>query len=423
MVLQVRDALGGLRFAFRPVVHLRTGGVVALEARAHPAAGELDDLRSLTGLAERLIQFDVKFAAEAARRATEHERLLPLHLALWTDTVCAEHDPLRPLLDTVADVGRDPAQVVIRLVMPPDRSAPQHLGTGLARLRAAGFGVGLDAVASYPITTLIDARPEVLLLTARHIAGPATTATGAAALAGSVALAAQLGSTLIADGIDTAEQAAALRHHGASLVQGQLLGPPHRRPRTQPVPAVVLDQLTAAPEAAGASNGRPDPAAAEVAAAPAPEAAVAADLAHPAAAMPGDTTGETARSVFADRPELTGLVLVDEHQRPLLSLNRDRFMLAITGPFGYSLYANRPAAGLGDPPRTLHLEASLADAVDMVATAPTQRMYDDIVLIDGQGRCQGVLRVRDLVRDLAQRRTLSPDPTGTARGRPDCLLE
>lgn len=42
----------------------------------------------MTGLAERLIRLDVGFAAEAARRAAEHEMLLPLHLSLWADTVC-----------------------------------------------------------------------------------------------------------------------------------------------------------------------------------------------------------------------------------------------------------------------------------------------------------------------------------------------
>jgi hypothetical protein len=130
-----------------------------------------------------------------------------------------------------------------------------------------------------------------------------------------------------------------------------------------------------------------------------------ADLTHPAATMPCDTTGETARAVFADRPELTGLVLVDEYQRPMLSLNRDRFMVAITGPFGHSLHARRSASGLGDPPRTLGLGASLTDAIEMVADTPSQRMYDDIVVVDHHGRCQGVLRIGDLVRDLAQRQS------------------
>lgn len=405
MVLQIRDVVGDIRYHFRPVVHLRTGGVMALEARAYPAAGELEHLRPVTGMVERLIQLDIRFAVEAIRRAAEHGTLLPLHLSLWADTVCAEHNPLQPLLDATAGFDRDPRQVLIRLVVPRGDTAPAGFRTGLARLRAAGFGIGLDAAGTYPMATLIEARPEVLLLAARHTAGlPATRA----ALAGSVALAGQLEAALIADGCDTTEQAAGLRAHGVCLVQGDLLGPPRRRPSTQPIPAVMLEQLTT-PTAAGSTQpdalpqAAPGPAATGPATPGADRPASVADLAHPAAMVPCDITGEAARLVFADRPELTGLVLVDEHQRPVLSLNRDRFMVAITGPFGHSLHARRSASGLGDPPRVLDLGASLTEAIELVADTPSQRMYDDIVVLDDRGRCQGVLRIGDLVRDLAQR--------------------
>lgn len=53
-------------------------------------------------------------------------------------------------------------------------------------------------------------------------------------------MAAQSGATLIADGCDTAEQAATLRDHGVYQVQGHLLGRAHRCP----VPAAVLERRT-----------------------------------------------------------------------------------------------------------------------------------------------------------------------------------
>lgn len=380
--------VGDLPYHFRPVMHLRTGGVMALEVHT-PAAGDADHLRPVTGIAQRAARLDVAFAAEALRRAQRHRLVLPLHLNLWTDTVCAEHDPLAPLLDTMADAGRDPGQVVIRLVVPPGEPAPEHLGTGLSRLRAAGFGVGLDAAGSYPMITMIDARPDVLLLAGRHTAGLPNAPRDCAALAGAVTLAAQTGATLIADGCDTPEHAAVLRARGVYQVEGNLLGPSRPSPRTRPIPASVLELRIgpAAPEyMADIATKR---------------AAVAADLAHPAATVPLDTTGQTARALFAHQPELTGLVLIDDQQHPLLALNRDRFMLAITGPFGHALHAGRPAAGLADPPRILDLQTSLTEAVDLVADSPTERLYDDIVVTDHDGRCQGVLRIHDLVRDLA----------------------
>lgn len=404
VVLQIRDVVGDILYRFRPVVHLRTGRTMALEVRACPAAGDLDHLRPVTGIAERLIQLDVRFAVEAIRRAAEYDTLIPLHVNLWADTVCAEHNPLAPLVGTMHDIGADPSHAVIRLIVPQGEPVPPNFATGLARLRAAGFGVGLDAAGTYPMTTLIEAAPEALVLAARHCGGLHTVPAARAALAGAAALATQIGAMLIADGCDTTEQAVALREHGVDLVQGELLGPSRRRPSTQPVPAALLEQITSRPEAGAASAPGPGPAARPDRADTVPARnPLVADLAHPAATMPEDTPGETARAVFADRPELSSLILVDEAQRPVRALNRDRFMLAITGPFGHSLHARRPAAGLGDPPRTLDMRATVSDAIDMLADTPSRWMYDDILVLDDGGRCHGVLRVGDLVRDLAQR--------------------
>lgn len=400
--LEIRDVVADLPYRFRPVVHLRTGGVTALEVHTRAAAGGADHVRPSTTIAERSVRLDVGFAAEALRRVQAHRVVLPVHLSLWADTVCAEHDPLPPLLDTLAGLGRDPGEVVIRLVLPSGEPAPGRLRLGLDRLRGAGFGLGLDAVGSYPMITVIDAGPDVLYLGAQFTAGLPGVARARAALAGAVTRAAQTGATLVADGCDTAGHAAALRAEGVYQVQGDLLGPSRQSPRTQPVPAAVLERRIS-PVLTGSA------AIAEVS-----TPLVTADLAHPAATVPLDTTGETARALFAHNPELTGLVLVDDERHPLLSLNRDRFMLAVTGPFGHALHAKRPAAGLADPPRTLDLHTSLAAAVDLVAATAPQHLYDDIVVIDERGRCQGVLRIHDLVRDIAQRQEDPQRPTGGA---------
>lgn len=401
VVLQIRDAVGEIRYRFRPVVHLRTGRVMALEVRACPAAGDLGHLRPVTGIAERLVQLDVRFAVEAVRRAAEYGTLLPLQLNLWADTACAEHDPLGPLVCALADAGYQPAQVTVRLVVSQEDPVPRDIARGLARLRAAGFGVAMDT-AAHPMTTLLDAGADVLLLSARHTGGLPEAADSQAVLAGSVALAAHTGATLVADGCDTPEQVAALWEHGVDHVQGELLGPSRRRPHTQPVPAVVLDRLTRRGPTSEPPAGAGAPAGGGGAAA-GPQRAVVGDLAHPAVTMPADTTGDAARAVFADRTELSSLVLVDEQLRPIVVLHRDRFMLAITGPFGHSLHARRPAAGLGEPPRTLGGDADLAEAIAMVADTPGHWMYDDIVIVDRDGCCRSVLRIGDLVRDLARR--------------------
>lgn len=397
-MLQIRDVVNDLRYLYRPVVHLRTGGVMAMEVLARSAPGELGELRPVTGLAERLAKLDVAIAAEAARRAGEHVRLLPLHVGLWADTVCAERNPLPSLLAALAECGRDPGGVVIRLGAPQADIPARRLTAGLQRLRRAGFGLGMDT-GSYPLATLSTARPEVLLLTADQTAGLPDAPDAVAALAASATLATRTGALLIADGIDRREQIAAVRSCGVHLMQGDMLGPPQRRPRTQAIPAAVLDHLGGT-EPAPRKAQRPQPVA-PVETDPLPR--TVADLAHPAAILPEHATGEAARTVFADRPELTGLVLVDADGRPRHSLDRNRFMLAVTGPFGHSLYARRGAAQLAEPPRTAAALTSLTEAMQLVTSSPPDRMYDDIVLVDADGRCRGVLRVSDMIRNLVQR--------------------
>lgn len=392
---EVRDVLAEAVYRFRPVVHLRTGGVTAIQVLAG-AATDGEHPRPQTAIPERAVRMDVGFAAEALRRAHRHGVLQPLHLTLWAETLCVEQDPLAPLLDTIAELGREPRQVVIRPLVLPGRPAPADLDAGLRRLRVAGLRLGLDAAGTHPLMAVIDARPEVLHLAAQHAGGLPDSSRARSALAGASTLAAQSGATLVADGCERPEQAAALRAQGVYQVQGRLLGPTRDVPRTQPIPAAVLERRIAGPlpeQTRRATGGT---------------AGVVADLAHPASTLPLDATGETARAVFAQQSGLTGLVLVDEGRHPLLALNRDRFMLAITGPFGHALHARRPAAGLAERPRTLHLQASLTEAVDLVADSPAAHIHDDIVLTDHDGRCQGVLRVQDLVRDLAQRQDRPP---------------
>ena len=45
-------------------------------------------------------------------------------------------------------------------------------------------------------------------------------------------LAAHLGAQMIAEGVERPNQLATLRHHGVGIAQGNLLGPPQRRPAT-----------------------------------------------------------------------------------------------------------------------------------------------------------------------------------------------
>src|SRR5690606_38813584 len=66
----------------------------------------------------------------------------------------------------------------------------------------------------------------------------------------------------------------------------------------------------------------------------------------PATTLPHDVTAEKVREVLADHPEVNGVVLVDSRNRPQWTIDRNRFLLAVTGPYGHALHAHRPASRL-----------------------------------------------------------------------------
>lgn len=117
--------------------------------------------------------------------------------------------------------------------------------------------------------------------------------------------------------------------------------------------------------------------------------------------LPHDVTAESVRLALADHPQAGSVVLLDPHRRPTGFLDRNRFMLAISGPFGRALYADRPAASLAEDPRTLPLRTELRAAMTFCLSGDRSRSYDDLVLLDGELACAGVVRVTDLLQEVA----------------------
>jgi CBS domain-containing protein len=129
--------------------------------------------------------------------------------------------------------------------------------------------------------------------------------------------------------------------------------------------------------------------------------------------LPHDVTGDQVREVFRDHQDETVVVLVDQTGNPVGSLDRNRFMLAMSGQFGHALHASRPALRVADQPRTLPSDASAGSALQLLSHGEPSRRNDDIVVTDAQGRCVGVAHVTDLLRgaaEVAHERALVLDP-------------
>lgn len=359
-----------LRFAFQPVVNLTTGGVAALEILARPESGDI------LAQARRDPELDGRLAALAVRAAAARETLLPLHVNVFAGTL-ADLGGLAALHDAVREAGRLPWEVTVDVV-PPYTHVPQRaLLEAVAVLRAEGFRICADGVGDgdVPLRLLTDMAPDLVKLDASLLDRPA-------AVRAMRTLCEQLGALLSVEGVETELQCAAAVSAGAQLAQGELFAPPARLPVADVYVPPLSPGMAATP----------------------PSGPSVRQFVRPAALLPATASAGQVRARLTGSPDVSGVVLVDETGVPVRSVHRSRFLLSMSGRYGHALYADRPAAKLGDPPRTVGVDATAWEVLDVVADGDRDRTSDDVAVVDRYGRCVGVVRLADLVRALAESR-------------------
>ncbi|MEV5901770.1 GGDEF domain-containing protein [Streptomyces sp. NBC_00015] len=359
-----------LRFAFQPVVNLTTGGVAGLEILARPEAGDI------LAQARRDPELDGRLAVLAFRAAARKETLLPLHVNVFAGTL-ADLGGLTALHDAVREAGRLPWEVTLDVV-PPYTHVPQPaLLEALAALRDQGFRISADGVGDgdAPLRLLVDIAPDLVKLDASLLTRPS-------AVRAMRTLCDELGALLVVEGVETELQCAAAMSAGAQLAQGTLFAPPSRLPAADvyvpPLGPAVPPALRSGPSVR--------------------------EFVRPAALLPATASAGQVRALLTGSPDVSGALLVDRTGVPVRSVHRSRFLLSMSGRYGHALYADRPAAKLGDPPRTVGVDATAWEVLDVVAVGDRDRTSDDVAVVDRNGRCVGVVRLADLVRALAESR-------------------
>ncbi|MEU9988115.1 GGDEF domain-containing protein [Streptomyces sp. NPDC048045] len=359
-----------LRFAFQPVVNLRTGAVAALEILARPETGDI------LAEARRDPELDGNLAVLAFRAATRKETLLPLHLNVFAATL-ADLGGLAPLHDAVRAAGRMPWEVSLDVV-PPYTHVPQRaLLEAVTGLREQGFRISADGIGDgdVPLRLLTDLSPDLVKLDASLLARPA-------AVRAMRTLCEQLGALVAVEGVETELQCAAALTAGAQLAQGQLFAPPAR------IPAAEVYVPPSTPGAPAVPRHGPS----------------VREFVRPAAVLPVTASAGQVRALLTGSPDVSGVLLVDQSGTPVRSVHRSRFLLSMSARYGHALYADRPAFKLGDAPRTVGVDATAWEVLDVVAIGGRDRTSDDVAVVDGRGRCVGVVRLADLVRALAETR-------------------
>ncbi|WP_041822117.1 GGDEF domain-containing protein [Streptomyces davaonensis] len=359
-----------LRFAFQPVVNLTTGGVAGLEVLARPETGDI------LAEARRDPELDGGLAVSAVRAAARKETMLPLHVNVFAGTL-ADLAGLPQLHDAVREVGRMTWEVTLDIVPPYTHVPQQALLEAVAALRDQGFRISADGVGDgdVPLRLLADLEPDLVKLDPSLLARPA-------AVRAMRTLCDELDALLCVEGVETELQYAAAVAAGAQLAQGDLFAPPARLP--------AADVYVPPRRPDGGAPPRSGP----------PVRA----FVRPAALLPATASAGQVRTLLTGSPDVSGVLLVDTRGVPVRSVHRSRFLLSMSGRYGHALYADRPAFKLGDAPRTVGVDATAWEVLDVVAVGDRDRTSDDVAVVDRYGRCVGVVRLADLVRALAESR-------------------
>ena len=254
-LLDLRD----VRMVFQPLVDLRTGAVVGLEALVRgPDGSPFASPRALFAAARqagRVAELDWVCRAAAFRAVLDAD--LPPAMSLFVnivpEAIATECPP-----DLVQVVAR--AESVLRVfVEVTDRALatdPSGVLTTVDRARTMGWGIAIDDVGASraPLAMLPIVGADVVKLDLRRL-GATDPVDSFAIITSVLRHVEQTGATLVAEGIETEEDAQWARALGATYGQGYYLGAPGPLGEQYPTPrapvrlvgAVPADQMPATP--------------------------------------------------------------------------------------------------------------------------------------------------------------------------------
>jgi predicted signal transduction protein with EAL and GGDEF domain len=234
-------AAAGFDVHYQPIVRLSDGVTVAVEALARwtdPVAGPVHPdvfvtMAERTGLVAAIDDFVLDRAcADAAKLAERYGRPIDVHVNVSAGRLAGPglEDAVRAAL---ARHRLEPARLIIEITETlriPDLPCAAGL---VERLRALGVRVALDDFGSgFNALAQLHAIPVDIVKLDSSLTDVDASPDRAGALCRSVlAICAELGITVVAEGLETEERAAAMAGLGCPLGQGYLYGAPAALPR------------------------------------------------------------------------------------------------------------------------------------------------------------------------------------------------
>jgi len=232
---------GMLRPVYQPIFSLETGEPVGYEGLIRPSEGsQFDDASSLFAAAERVdrtVELDFACIEVIAEGAGQLEPGVYLSVNLSPRTL--ESELFQPIeLTTIFERrGIAPQQVVLELTEREEVQDLDGLRRNAVACRKAGFRLAADDVGAgnAGLRLLSEVHFEVVKIDLSLVQGGILHDPSLAVLRALQELAEHRHATIVAEGVETSEQLAAIRSIGIMAGQGYLLGRPARERRVRPI--------------------------------------------------------------------------------------------------------------------------------------------------------------------------------------------
>ena len=242
-------SLRPLRAVFQPIFAISDGRPVGYEAliRPFPESGFTDPggLFMTAELSGRTMDLDLACVETAAVAAAHLGLAGYLSLNMSPRTLEAREFGPGHLARILARAGVDPGRVVIEITERESIEDLERLRENIAGLRRLGMGIAADDVGAgnAGLRLLSQVRFDMVKIDLSLIQGGVHHATALEVIRSIRDLADRTGSSVVAEGVETADQLIICRDLGLAAAQGYLLGRPLAEPSRD---AVDLDALLAA---------------------------------------------------------------------------------------------------------------------------------------------------------------------------------
>jgi diguanylate cyclase (GGDEF)-like protein len=385
---------GGLRPMFQPVVALADGAIAAHELLTHRTSeggarsGALFVAAAGVGaaavLALRCIEIGLDRYCAAGATGRLFVKLPPAGAVM----LAAELDGF---LMWMYRRGLTTDRVVIELMEYEASDASTDVESAVIQLRAHGFGIALNSLGAGIGTTRLwlDLQPDYVKLDGYFTQGICRDTRRLRFVESMLRVGEQLGTTVVAHGLETEADVRVVRDVGIPLAQGYALA--------MPAPEVIarVSPQVAAQLAARTVAVLPQRTMGRV------HEATADRLVLPVEAASPETPNDRILARFEAQPTLHAIAIVEEG-RPLGLVTRHEVLAGFARPDARHSFGQRPCAeSMQRAPLVVDRHVSVQEIGEMLASADGRHLVEGFIVVDG-GRYVGLGRGQDLIREITR---------------------